>query len=53
LVNDEWKNKKVGFILGVDKPEVQVIDEKFAIRFSDVPILQYGNSSGFGNVERG
>jgi hypothetical protein len=52
LVNDEWKNKKVGFILGVDKPEVQVIDEKFAIRFSDVPILQYGNSSGFGNVER-
>ena len=52
LVNDEWKNKKVGFILGVDKPEVQVIDEKFAIRFNDVPILQYGNSSGFGNVER-
>lgn len=52
LVRDEWKNKKVGFIFGIDKPEIKLIDNEFIINFNDAPVTQYGNSSGFGNVER-
>ena len=52
LTPNEWKNKKVGFIFGIDKPEIDLIDGNFTFNFSDAPVMQYGNPISFGKTER-
>lgn len=52
IVPKEWKNKKVGLILGSDKPILHKISDKRFISFSDACVTQYGNSLGFENTER-
>lgn len=53
LIPEEWKNKKVGLIFGTDKPNVILSDEGLpSLRFTDTTITYYGNSLGFGNVDR-
>jgi hypothetical protein len=52
LIPNEWKNKKVGFIYGLDKPEINFHEQEFVLRFTDTPVILYGNSSGYENVER-
>jgi hypothetical protein len=47
LTPNEWKNKKVGFIFGIDKPEICLIDGNFTFNFSDAPVMQYGNPISF------
>lgn len=52
LIPDEWKNKKVGFIFGLDKPQINGNEEDCNFHFNDTPVILYGNSNGFGSVER-
>lgn len=49
---ERWKNKKVGFILGADKPEINQIQNEVSFSFFDPSFTQYGNSSGSENIER-
>jgi hypothetical protein len=48
----EWLNKKVGFILGVDKPQIDETDSGAGFRFADPSLTQYGNSRGYKNTKR-
>lgn len=48
LTPHEWKDKKVGFIFGIDKPDFN----NPYVCFCDPAIIQYGNSGGFGGSER-
>jgi hypothetical protein len=51
----EWSEKKVGFILGLDKPQINQISEiedKSIFSFTDAPVILYGNSRGYQNTER-
>jgi hypothetical protein len=52
LTPKEWKNKKVGFIMGADKPEIHQFQNKIIFMFHDPSFTQYGNCMSFENVER-
>jgi hypothetical protein len=48
----EWSEKKVAFILGLDKPCIFTKGSDTYFNFSDPSLTQYGNSRGYENTER-
>jgi hypothetical protein len=52
LTPKEWSQKKVGFIFGLDKPNLDDFDGEVSFCFTDAPVILYGNSVGYENTER-
>jgi hypothetical protein len=52
VVPIEWRSKKVAIIFGKDKPKLSYHDNKFAFRFSDIVVNNYGNIETVDNCDR-
>jgi hypothetical protein len=52
VVPIEWRSKKVAIIFGKDKPKLNYHDNKFAFRFSDIIVNNYGNVETADNCDR-